>query len=225
MAMNLNKFFLIAAFLLGFFGLKSQDWTIHLNGNETYPIGNDQLGQYPILWYSSTEGRGVLVGGFGLGVSYRKPLNDQLNIKLQLNGQRSRFYDEPTIFTDFNGAPLGGIIGINTNLNISALAIPSLSITPGKAFNLGLGLGARGVLWSRTDYGVASVNGVETELKLKNKSLAPFVLLLPVEASWTSGRFSVATRAEFSITKTTRLSNKNDRSFILFIELGYRIAK
>lgn len=225
MAMHLNKFFLIAVLLLGFFGAKGQEWSVHINGNETYPIANDQLGQYPILWYSSTEGRGVLVGGFGLGVSYTKLLSDKLNIKYQFNGQRSRFYDEPSIFTDFNGAPIGGIIGINTNLNISALAIPSVKIISGKGFNLGLGLGARGVLWSRTDYGEAIVNGVETELKLKNKSLAPFVVLLPVEASWSSDRFSVATRGEFSITKTTRLSNKNDRSFILFMELGYRIAK
>jgi hypothetical protein len=210
----------IVLFLLCFLHMEAQQWSIHINGNETYPIANDQLGQYPILWYSSKEGRGVLVGGFGLGVSFTTPLKEKLNIKYQLNGQRSRFYDEPTVFSDFNGVPIGGIIGINTYLNVSALAIPMFKLIPEKNINLGAGLGVRGVFWSRTDYGVASVNGIETELKLRNKSLAPVVAFLPVELSWASGRFSVATRGELSITKTSRLSAKNDRSFIVFAELG-----
>jgi len=223
--MNRIKSFLIVIILLGFPQMEAQEWSIHLNGNETYPIANDQLGQYPILWYSSTQGRGILVGGFGLGVSYSKTLNEKVNIKYQLNGQRSRFYDEPTIFTDFNGAPLGGIIGVNTNLNLSALVLSTLQLIPDRNINLGMGLGVRGVLFSRTDYGKAIVNGAEAALKLKNKSFAPVVALLPVELSWTPGRFSVAARGELSITKTSRLSPKNDRSFVVFAELGYIIVK
>lgn len=205
--------------------LEAQSWSIHINANETYPLSNELLGQYPMLWYSSSEGRGVLVGGFGLGVSYQTALNEKFRIKYQVNGQRSRFYDEPTVFNDYNGQALGGIIGINTNLNLSGFALPYLEILPDKNISLGAGLGLRGVFYSKTDYGTAVVNGITTTLKLNNKSLAPLVLILPVEVSWAPGRFSVATRGEFSVTKTSRLSAKNDRSFVVFVELGYRFME
>jgi hypothetical protein len=207
------------------FRLEAQSWAIHINGNETFPIGNELLGQYPILWYSSTEGRGVLVGGFGAGVSYTKPFQETLKIKYQVNGQRSRFYDEPTVFSDFNGQPLGAIIGINTNLNLSAFAMPLLSFLPDKKATFGAGLGLRGVLYSRSNYGTAFVDGMEADLKLHNNSLAPLVLILPVEIAYTAGRFSMATRGEFSVTKTTRLSVRNDRSLAVFVELGFRLGK
>lgn len=223
--MKLMKFIAFALLIFFFFPSYAQSWSIRLNGNETYPIGNELLGQYPILWYSSTEGRGVLVGGFGLGVAHTRPFKDQFEIKYQLNAQRSRFYDEPSIFTDFNGAPVGGVIGVNTNLNVSVLAMPMLPLSKANNIDLGLGLGLRGVFWSQTDYGKGVVNGVETDLKLKNRSLAPLVLLLPVEISWSAGRLTAAIRGELSVTKTTRISSKNDRSFIVFTELGYRIGK
>lgn len=218
-----KKFILTAFVCLTFFMTgNAQTWSIHLNGNETYPIGNELLGQYPFLWYSTADDRGILFGGFGAGVSRISDWKENVKLKYQANFQRSRFYDEPSVFTDVNGQPLGAIIGINTNWNFSLLAIPQLLVLPKKNLYLGLGLGARAVLFSRTDYGKAVVHGNEVDLKLKNKSLAPAVLILPFELAWHGNRFSVTTRAELSLTKTSRLSSKNDRSLIVFGEIGYK---
>ena len=223
-----NRFlpFLLSLFLLGN-KLTAQTWSVHLNGNETYPVFNQLKGYYPILWYSSDDDRGILVGGFGAGVSYQKPLTDSKQLKLQLNGQRSRFYDQPSIYLDENGNPLGAFIGINTNLNASALGMAIFPISQNQKWLFGLGLGVRGTFFSRSDYGQYLVQGNKTDLKLKNKSLAPVVALLPIEFTKYFGeRFSVSTRGEVALTKTSRLSAyKKERSVVVVVELGYRLTK
>lgn len=201
----------------------SQKWSIHFNGNETYPINNEALGYYPILWYSSADDRGVLVGGFGAGASYTKLLDLKVDqVKYQFNVQRARFYDWPFVFRDVNGALLGAYIGVNTNVNVSAFALPQFKINKKRPLYLGAGFGFRGVLYSKTNYGTAYVNGQETTLKLKNTSMSRFVLFFPVEMSWQKGRWNLATRGELSINSTSRLSaNSKERSVVVFGEIGY----
>ena len=203
----------------------AQSWAFHLNGNTTYPINNELKGQYPILWYSPDDDRGILAGGFGAGVSYLRPLFEKINLKIQLNGQRSRFYDIPTIFLDENGNPIGAFIGINTNLNASMLGMTIFPLTENQQWRLGAGLGLRGTITSKSDYGEAFVQGQKTSLKLDNKSLVPIHLFLPLELSKYFGdHLFVTTRVEAAITKVSRLRNyKNERSVFLFVEVGYQL--
>ncbi len=205
----------------------AQSWGVHLNGNSTFPISNDRKGQYPILWYDSDQDPSILVGGFGAGVSYQRPWRGNTQLKFQLNAQRSRFYDEPTIFWDANGQPILGVIGINNNLNASVLSLVLLPITENQKWLLGVGLGLRGTFFSKTDYGEAFVDGEKASLKLKNKSLAPVVAILPIELTKYFGeRFSVTTRAETALSGTSRLSaNKKERTMVVLVEVGYRFGK
>ena len=218
---------LFPLFLFLFIGdtTTAQTWAVHLNTNETYPLFNDLKGQYPILWYSSDDDRGVLVGGFGAGVSYQKPWKKNRQLKFQVNTQRSRFYDLPTIFLDENGNPLGAFIGVNTNWNASGLGMAIFPITKNQQWLFGIGLGVRGTFISKSDYGEAFVNGQKTSLKLKNKSLSPAAVLLPLEFTKFLGeRFSVSTRLELALTKVSRLSAySKERSMVFFLEIGYRI--
>lgn len=55
----------------------AQTWSVHLNGNETYPINNESKTYHPILWSSSKDERGLIIGGFGAGVSYLMPLKEK----------------------------------------------------------------------------------------------------------------------------------------------------
>jgi hypothetical protein len=177
------------------------------------------------LWYSDTEGRGVLLGGFGGGVSWSKPLKDRWGLKAQLNVLRSRYYDEPVIFVDEIGQHLGAAIGITTNLNLTVLGIPKYSVA--KWLNLGVGLGVHSTLLSKSDYGEALILGNKEDLKFTNKSLQPVVLTLPVEVTTHVGRrLSFSTRLEFSLTRISKIPYaSNERFMLLFIEAGYRLSK
>lgn len=202
-----------------------QIWRVHLNGNEYYPINAPEKGYYPILWYSSTEGRGVLLGGFGGGVSWSNRLKGKWGLKTQVNVFRSRYYDEPVIVLDENGFAYGAVIGIATNLNLSALGIPRYSVA--EWLDVGAGLGLQSVILAKSNYGKAKILGEEKELNFTNKSLQPVVLVLPVETTvyfW--NRFSFSTRLEFALTKVSRLSYaSNERSMLLVLEAGYRLNK
>lgn len=218
------KSILLLGLIFAFLNLSAQSWHLHLNGNETYFLNNDLKGQYPILWYSSNDDRGVLVGGFGVGVSHRRPWQNKSYWKFQLNVQRSRFYDQPSIIYDFNGQPLSANIGVNTNVNTSLLAMPTWRIGQTERFHFGVGLGIRTTVWSRSDYGIFEVNGEKTDLKFKNKSISPIIVLFPVEWSYQVGRFTFATRGELGLTPASRLSAySQERHFWVFGEVGYRL--
>jgi hypothetical protein len=213
----------LSAFVLSF-DVKAQNWSLHLNGNETYITGNPLQGQYPILWYSADENRGILVGGFGGGVSYTTAQKGIYQLKYQLNVQRSRFYDHPVIFTDQNGESLGAFIGINTNLNASLMAVPQFVF--GKRAKAGLGLGARYTFGGMTNFGEISIQGESTKLKEPNRALTPLGLFVPLEFTGIFGRFSITTRLEPGLTNFSRVDYfKGDRSNFLFVEFNYRLGK
>lgn len=220
------KSYLILIFLFIItYQTNAQTWSIHLNGNETYFLGNEQKGQHPILWYSSDDDRGFLVGGFGVGISHSRPWMDNKFLKFQFNAQRSRFYDLPTIYLDGNGNPLGGFIGVNTNWNANLNGLAIFPITENNRWLFGIGLGVRGTFTAKSDYGEAVVNGQVTDLKLPNKSFSPVTLLLPLEITkFFNERLSVTSRLELAMTKTTRLSAySKERTLVYFVEFGYQL--
>lgn len=222
--MTKSNILLFALLFTGFSRLNAQVWTVHLNGNEYYPIHAGEKGYYPILWYSSTEGRGVLLGGFGGGVSCNIPVKDEWRLKTQLNVFRSRYYDEPVLFVDEVGQSLGAYIGITTNLNATLLFIPQYRI--GSRFTLGAGLGLFGTLLSKTDYGDVISQGEKKSAVFTNRSIQPAVLTVPIEVSvGFFRRMSLSVRFETSLTKVSKLpSNSGERFIAGFVELGYRIG-
>jgi hypothetical protein len=202
--------------------LQSQEWRLQLNGNETYPTGNELQGYHPILWYSSDDGRGIIVGGFGGGVSYTTAVHSRFNFRYQLNAQRSRFYEQPAVINDVNGLPVVGAIGINTNLNAALFVLPQFSFN--QHLKAGFGLGLRYTAYSRIYYGYYEEEGKKMKLKVPNESMAPFVAFVPVEITAIAGRFSLGVRAEPALTNVSRLSAySGDRSTVLFVELGYKL--
>lgn len=206
-----------------FFGFvaQSQDWRLHLGGNETYLFGNDLQGYYPILWYSSEEGRGILVGGFGGGLSYTTATKGVIRLRYQANVQRSRYYEQPSILTDVNGAPISGAIGINTNLNASVFAMPQFEFSP--RLSAGFGLGARYTFFSNVSYQEVNLNGENRKLKFPDRSFAPLVIFVPVEVELAFNRLSYALRLEPNLTKVS-LVNGDARNLLFFVEIGYRFG-
>lgn len=220
--MNIKKFFFIIAIVVFSIPISGQSWRIHLNGNETYAIGNELLGYYPILYYSSAEGRGLLVGGFGLGVSYSQSLKEKFDIRYQINIFRSRFYDEPVAFHDQNGIIIGKYFGINTNYNFSGFILPQIDINKKHKLKLGLGLGFRTIVYNKSNYGYGGV--VDGGINIKNKSINPYLLTIPFELNRTGNKWSFAIRAEGTINSTSLLeARKNERAVLLFIEIGYKL--
>ncbi len=203
------------------FSLEAQTWAVYLSGNEYYPLNSKNKSQYPILWYTSKDDRGVLLGGFGAGVSYENQYKPTFSLKYQVNLQRSVFYDEPYFARDENGFIFGAGIGLNIHYNATTLCIPRYHL--GK-WTLGLGLGGRINAYTQVDYGKAFVNGVEEDLILKSNTLAPFVLTLPLEVSFQPWlRWVVNCRAELGVTRSSRLSAyDSERGLSAVVEVGYR---
>lgn len=204
--------------------LEAQIWAVYLSGNEYYPLNSENKSQYPILWYTSKDDRGVLLGGFGVGVSYESHFNPTFSVKYQVNLQRSLFYDEPYFATDEIGFIFGALIGINTHYNATALCIPRYHM--GK-WTLGLGLGSRINVYAQVDYGEAMVNGEAEDLKLRSKALSPLVLTLPLEVSYQPWlRWVFNFRTELGVTKASRLSAYgSERGLSAVLEVGYRFVK
>ncbi len=220
----MKRFFLLAIVLVISLWRLSGQWSLHVNGNETYILNNDQKGHFPILWYSSSDDRGVLVGGFGVGVSYLQPIRERADFRFQANVGRSRFYDLPVVYFDINGQPLLGNIGVNTNWNLSLLGMLSLPIGKAQRWRISTGLGVRSTLLSRTNYGEAVVNGEVVDLRVKNKSIAPLIALLPLEWSYQMGRWTAATRLELGLTPSSRLSAfQQERNLWIFAEFSYQL--
>ena len=212
--------------LLIFIALSSasaQRWAVRLQMNEYYPLFAEAKGYYPMLWYSDAEGRGVLLGGFGGGVSYASPLKGNWSLKTQANVSRSRYYEEPVLFTDDNGQSLGARAGITTNLNINAFCMPVCELS--RRWQAGIGLGVQSALLSKSDYGEVILFGEKTKLKFTNQSIQPLVVTLPVEITYLFGRFSLSYRLEAGLTKISRLPFASGERFIAgVIELGYRLG-
>ena len=178
-----------------------------------------------MLWYSSKDDRGVLLGGFGGGVSWGKVLNDKWNLKVQANFGRSRYYAPPVFFVDENGQSLGFASGITNNLNVSALVVPRYRLS-GRV-QLGLGLGAYMTPVSRSDYGSVIFFGEKRSLKFTDKSTQPFILTLPAEFVFQplASRFSLTWRVEPALTRVSRLPFATGERFLLSVlELGWRLG-
>lgn len=221
MSTHLRLLLLTALFFNSLSFLNAQQWTLHLSGNESYPLQAPGKGQYPILWYSSAEGRGVLLGGFGGGVSWQRNWKAPWLLKAQTNVFRSRYYDEPIFVVDEQGQSLGARLGISTNLNVNVLALAKAELAPW--MQLGIGLGVQGQILSRSSYGEALISGEARSLKFWNPSLAPVMLVLPAEASSLIGRrWSVTARAELGLSPASRLPYaKKGRWLNTVLEVGY----
>ncbi len=217
---------LLFAFMLTFLcALPAQQWSVHLQLNEYYPLNSGGKGYYPMLWYSGEDDRGVLLGGFGGGVSWSKALNGNWNLKAQANFGRSRYYAPPVLFVDENGQSLGFGSGITTSLNISALVVPRYRLSGW--VQLGLGLGAYATPVSKSDYGSIIFFGEKRTLKYTDKSNQPLILTLPVEFVFQplSSRFSLTWRVEPALTRVSRLPFATGERFLLSIlELGWRLG-
>ena len=148
------RFLISLLFLSGSWTASAQSWSVHLSGNETFILGSNLKTQHPILGWSSAENQGFIVGGFGLGVSHARPWGRKNLWRFQFNAQRSRYYDVPTILRDLNGAPLGAVIGVNTNYNLSLLAMGSLPLLGSERWWFSTGMGARGLISSTSNYGI-----------------------------------------------------------------------
>lgn len=211
--------------LLGFLSIgvraEGQNWGVTLHMNELYPLGNELKGYYPALWYSSTEGRGILLGGFGAGAFWETPLDRLVRLRIQAVISRTRYYDTPTIFSDANGQLLGAYIGTATQLNTTLLGLIETDLL--SWMHLASGVGFTGTPWAVTNYGDALVNGRKTSLLLRDRSRKPIVFILPVEVSFSLGsHFRIRGRIEWGITPVSRRADqRNERFVVNYLEASY----
>jgi hypothetical protein len=222
--MKNTRLIFILICVIGKLSLTAQTWALHLNGNETYTLGNDLKGNHPVLWNSQAQDK-VVFGGFGLGVSNTRAIKENTLLRFQANLQRSRFYDVPSIIRDENGLPLLASIGINSNYNLGLLSMAFWQFGKHRRLEAGAGLGGRAVFFAKTDFGKAYVNGEKASLNLRNKAMSPAVLLLPISFGYRVGRFSFANRAEIALSRVNRIAAwKKERSIILFVEVAYHLG-
>ena len=215
--------------LLGFLSIgvraEGQQWGVTLHLNELYPLGNELKGYYPALWYSSTEGRGILLGGFGAGAYWQAPVRNLGRLRVQGVISRTRYYDTPAIFADANGQLLGAYLGTATQLNTTLLGLLEVDLL--SWMHVASGAGLFGTPWAVTNYGDALVNGQKTSLLLRDRSRAPLVVILPLEISFSlGGRWRIRERVEWSITPVSRRADHpNERFLINHLEASYTFGK
>ena len=204
--------------------LQAQDLRLHVNANEVYTFGNNELGYYPILWYSSNTEK-VLVGGFGLGISSSKSLSENFSLRAQINLQRSRFYDSPVPFNDANGQAIGAFFGVNTNYSANLFGLPILHFGSTRNWGLAIGLGARIMISTRSNYGVAAINGEITDLKFKRRAHAPISVFVPFRFQYASGRWLFETGIDLDITDSNRLNGVTERYLIWQSGIAIALSK
>ncbi len=203
----------------------AQEWGVHINLNELYPMGNDQKSYYPALWYSSTEGRGVLLGGFGAGVSWEKPWKERIHLRGQILIGRTRHYDSPVIYANENGVVLGAVIGIATHLQSTILGMATYDLFPWMRMGTGVGLQATLLGW--TNYGESILNGKKTDLLFREQTRRPMAVVLPFELSFSlGGPWRVRERLEWSLTPIShQAGQENERFLINQVEVSYTFGR
>ncbi len=199
-----------------------QKFNLHVHVNEVYPSGDSNLGHYPILWYDSQDAK-VLVGGFGLGVSYQSQLKNQFYLRSKLDIQRSRYYDQPTIFNDANGASLGAFFGVNTSYSIHVSALPSIAFGAKSRWSFALGAGARVVLSSISDYGESFINGEQTALKFKRRAQAPVIAYCASRIRFNIGKLEFSTGLDADFTNASRLSTQKEKFYIWQTGIAHKL--
>lgn len=201
---------------------QTSSWALHLNVNEVYPTKNSDLTFYPVLWHDAGNSN-ILVGGFGAGVSLEQPLSEKFSLITQLNLQRSRFRDNPTILTDENGSRLGAISGINTSYSANLFTIPYLNPLDGDKLSLGIGVGLRALLSSITSYGESFVNGNLTELKFNRRAAAPVIVYLPLRVSYKLNRLQFIVGFDYDISNASRLPGVKEKYLTLQSGISYTL--
>jgi len=202
----------------------AQEFGLHFNINEAYSLSNSELGHYPVLWYSSNSKK-VLLGGFGLGLSYEKSLQKKFDLFTQLNIQRSRFRDKPTRFLDENGQSLGNSNGINTSYTANLFVIPTLKPGESEIVTLGIGLGLRYVLSSKTNYGEQFVFGELTDLNFDRRSTSPIIFYLPVRLRFKLSKIMLETGFDYDLSNASRLRDNKDKFLTLQTGVAYRFIR
>jgi len=222
----MKHFIILLISLISMLGLHGQSVHLHVGANTFVPLGNDVRRPYPALGYDSDQDPSFLLGGFGAGVSYFTPLLDQVALNVQVDVNRTRYYDGGLVLLDNTGNLVGALLGITTRLQADALAMSFVAFDSGKHFWIGTGLGARGVFSTRTRYSGLSnlLSGEENDRRYANNYSAPLVVVLPLALRTQWGRFSFGIRGEWGLTNMSRLSfEAGQRDFMLTGELGFRI--
>ncbi|MEO1452093.1 MAG: hypothetical protein AAFV07_21355 [Bacteroidota bacterium] len=224
---HLISAFCLSILCLASFNTEAQTWRIHVNGNEIYPLNDQELGYFPILLYDNKYAKNIVVGGFGLGISYTIPLKQQLDFKGQVNIQRSRFYDRPVALINPLGEPIGGSIGINTQLNALAMGLAIWAPGQQERWKTGAGLGLRSNLWAGVNYGTFELGGDEEIKVIRDRTQSRLILLLPVEVQVAlRPRWTLAGRAEYAITPTSRFPTyRQQRMVHATVEVSYTLTK
>jgi hypothetical protein len=193
---------------------------ITMNGNFYLPGDNDAKGTYPLLWYDKSEDPKFQIGGFGLGCTAFRKVNEKITWKFQANVSKHKYW-EATEFRD----------GVNQLL--ARYSVPTSDVTFGLMAGIHYHVSEK----------VSAGSGISTHLLLvsyskdnsfpndekriiHNKYYKPVIPLVPLEVSLLLGKTLLNIRYEYALLNRYRgdLSDSAKEKYsVLTFEIGYRV--
>jgi hypothetical protein len=193
---------------------------ITMNGNFYLPGDNDTKETHPLLWYDKSEDPKFQIGGFGLGCTAFRQLNEKINWKFQANVSKHKYWEATQIRDGVNqllarysvptsDVTFGLVAGINYHLS--------------EKVSVGSGISSHILLVS---YSKDNSFPKDEKRVLYNKYYKTVVPLIPLEASLLLGKTLLNIRYEYALLNRYRgdLSNSvKEKYSVLTFEIGYRV--
>jgi hypothetical protein len=199
---------------------------LNAGANLYIPINNAEKGTFPILWYDKETDPKVLIGGFNVGVSAYKQVNNKLSVKGQINLVRSVYWNEP-IHANTGPSPMeqiGVYISSSQDYLVNSIFTGQFSLSD--KFFIGSGLGVHVLLTSKfrlpKEWRIPETNGAT----VTNASYKTLVPVLPVELSYKRKKVIFTVRYEQALLN--RLGKelaqyRKDSYGMLIFETGFKL--
>jgi hypothetical protein len=191
------------------------NYYVTVNSNLLVPSANSSRYTYPIIGYNKELDNSNMIGGFGLGFTMDKPINDKLNFKPYVHVSRIRYWDEAGRFGSFTDTYFS--VGTSTVIGLGGL----LQVEVPGELKIGTGLSSQILVKSKTE-AVYS----DFELNSEVKSYKRLLLTIPIEMQLSKRKMQYAIRYEHSLMNAYNKNLKdylNDRYGVLFFTVGYKL--
>lgn len=212
----------IIVFMILALNSSAQEFSIFVNVNQYYSFGKQNNNtSYPILWYSSEEDEGFLLGGFGVGVRYKTKFNEQLSLSSRGSFLRYRQYGGPVQLLDDNGNNLG-----TPNKKITEFGLAghfTLNYRINDQFEVGSGLGLIWIVSSESEFDFPVRIDGQNESVFDNNHYKPFIFTIPVEATYNVKAIYLNLRYEIGLLNRFQGNIKpRENSSMLTFEIGVK---
>lgn len=191
------------------------------------PGSSSAKSTYPIIGYKKNTDPRLLIGGFSIGVTVFKPLQTNMQLKLQGALSRNAHWNEFINATDIAGNSLIGFKNSTINYNVDFLATVRYRLFNKFYAGAGSGLQLLVASVSRNPFKDILINGATQPNRIiQNKYYRTLMPFIPLEISYQTKKVNYNIRYDFALLNKVKgeLANYlSERYGLLHFEVGFKI--